>query len=438
MTRKNPLLKILLVFSLFAVSMQCRAIEIIIDKGVENPIPVAIVPFGWSQASSVAPIDITGVISNDLVRSARFAAMDVQDMPQHPHEFSEINFKDWRLLGMENLVIGRTILNAGGEYEVEFRLLDVYKGKQIAGFRIPSSRENLRRTAHEISDIIYEKLIGIRGAFATRIVYITVNKNPDGSKTHSLIIADADGHNPQVLLESKEPILSPSWSPDGRKLAYVSFEGKNSAIYIQDIFTGQRQRVAANPGINSAPAWSPDGSQLALTLSKDGNPEIYIMHINSKVLRRITNNAAIDTEPDWSSDGKTIAFTSDRGGSPQIYTVNIDGDQPRRISFTGNYNAAPVYSPDNKKLAVVHGDSGNYRIGLLDPGTGRVEPLTSSRMDESPSFAPNGHMIIYTTTGARGTALAAISVDGSIHQRLALQDGEVREPVWGPFQDRQQ
>jgi len=435
---KKSILKFLLLFSgMLLVNMQSHAIEIIIDKGVENPIPVAIVPFGWSQASATAPVDVAGIISSDLTRSARFAAMEPQDMPQQPSDFGDVNFSDWRLLGMENLVIGRLNLNADGQYDMEFRLLDVYKGKQIAGFRIPSSKENLRRTAHEISDIIYEKLIGIRGAFATRIVYVTVNKNPDGSKTHSLIIADADGYNPQVLLESNEPLLSPSWSPDGRKLAYVSFEGKSSAIYIQDILSGQRQLVAANPGINSAPAWSPDGSQLALTLSRDGNPEIYILHISSKVLRRITNNAAIDTEPTWSSDGKTIAFTSDRGGSPQIYTMKIDGGQPRRISFTGNYNAAPEFSPDNKQLAVVHGDSGTYRIGLLDPATGDVVPLTDSRMDESPSFAPNGHMIIYTTTGARGTALAAISVDGSVHQRLALQDGEVREPVWGPFLTRQ-
>lgn len=427
---------IFLFCSLQLAGFNVSALEIVIDKGVENPIPVAIVPFGWSQASAVAPIDIADIISGDLTRSARFASMDVQDMPQRPDEFSAVNFKDWRLLGMENLVIGRLNLNDNGEYDVEFRLLDVYKGKQIAGFRIPSSKDNLRRTAHEISDIIYEKLIGIRGAFATRIVYITVNTNSAGGKTHSLIIADADGYNPQVLLESKEPILSPAWSPDGRKLAYVSFEKKRSSIYIQDILSGQRQLVASNPGINSAPAWSPDGSQLALTLSRDGNPEIYILHIGSGVLRRITNNAAIDTEPTWTSDGKSLAFTSDRGGSPQIYSIDIAAGQPKRLSFSGNYNAAPEYSPDNKLLAVVHGDKGTYRIGLLNPDTGKVDILTDSRMDESPSFAPNGHMIIYTTTGARGTALAAISVDGSVHQRLALQDGEVREPVWGPFLKR--
>lgn len=417
-------------------AFNAHAIEIIIDKGVEKPIPVAIVSFGWSQASTLPPMDIAEVVAGDLTRSGRFATMDEQDMPQRPSDFSSVNFRDWRLLGMENLVVGNLSLNDRGEYDVEFRLIDVYKEKQIAGFRIPSTELQLRRTAHEISDIIYEKLIGVRGAFATRIVYITVTQNPDGSKKHSLQIADADGHNPQILLESNEPIMSPDWSPDGKKITYVSFEGKNSAIYIQDILTGSRERIASNPGINSAPAWSPDGSRMALTLSKDGNPEIYIFHIASKQLHRLTHNAAIDTEPTWSPDGRIIAFTSDRGGSPQIYEVAAGGGDARRVSFTGRYNAGPTFSPDGKTIAVIYGESNVYRIGLLDRASGQVMVLTDSRMDESPSFAPNGHMIIYTTTGARGTALAAISVDGSVHQRLALQDGEVREPVWGPFTNR--
>ena len=434
---RKKIYSLLLVITGALTWFNVHAIEIIIDKGVEKPIPVAIVPFGWSQASALPPMDIAGVIANDLTRSGRFSTMDEKDMPQQPSDFSSVNFKDWRLLGMENLVVGNLHLNNKGEYDVEFRLIDVYKEKQIAGFRIPSSELLLRRTAHEISDIIYEKLIGIRGAFATRIVYVTVNKNKDGTRKFSLQISDADGYNPQILLESKEPLLSPSWSPDGKKLAYVSFEGKNSAIYIQDILTGARERIASNPGINSAPDWSPDGSRLALTLSKDGNPEIYVFHIASKLLRRITSNAAIDTEPAWSNDGRTIAFTSDRGGSPQIYEVAAEGSgDAKRVSFVGRYNAGPVFSPDDKSIAVIHGEGGVYRIGLLNRANGQVSVLTDSRMDESPSFAPNGHMIIYTTTGARGTALAAISVDGNVHQRLALQDGEVREPSWGPFTGR--
>jgi len=341
------------------------------------------------------------------------------------------------LLGMENLVIGQLRETSTGDYEVEFRLIDVYKEKQIAGFKLPSTKAQLRTTAHEISDIIYEKLIGVRGAFATRIAYITVNKQRDGKKVYTLQIADADGHSPQILLESPEPLLSPSWSPDGKKLAYVSFESKNSAIFVQDIKTGKRDKVAANKGINSAPAWSPDGSRLAMTLSKDGNTEIYIMHLASKSLQRITRNKAIDTEPNWSSDGKKLAFTSDRGGSAQIYEINVFGDgKAKRLTFDGTYNARPRYSSDGNFLTMVTGEKGVYRIAILDLRSGYFDILTRARLDESPSFAPNDHMIIYTTTGARGTALAAVSADGQVHQRLVLQDGEVREPAWGPFLPR--
>ncbi len=421
--------------ALFILS-NVHALDITIEQGIENPIPVAIVPFGWSQAANL-PEDVSEIISGDLERSARFKAMDFEDLPQHPSEFKDVNFKDWRLLGMENLVIGQMIQTSTGDYEVEFRLIDVYKEKQIAGFRLPSTKTQLRTTAHEISDIIYEKLIGVRGAFATRIAYITVNKKRDGKKTYTLQIADADGYGPQVLLESPEPLLSPSWSPNGKKLAYVSFEGKNSAIFVQDIKTGKRDKVAATRGINSAPAWSPDGSRLAMTLSKDGNTEIYIMHLASKSLQRITRNKAIDTEPNWSGDGKKLAFTSDRGGSPQIYEVNVLGDgKAKRLTFEGTYNARPRYSSDGKLLTMVTGTKGVYRIAILDLRNDYFDILTRARLDESPSFAPNDHMIIYTTSGTRGTALAAVSADGQVHQRLELQDGEVREPAWGPFLPR--
>ena len=433
---KSRITRIIIFSCALFILNNAHALDITIEQGIENPIPVAIVPFGWSQAANL-PEDLSEIISGDLERSARFKAMDFKDLPQLPSEFQNVNFKDWRLLGMENLVIGQLIQTSTGDYEVEFRLIDVYKEKQIAGFRLPSTKAQLRTTAHEISDIIYEKLIGVRGAFATRIAYITVNKQGDGKKTYTLQISDADGHSPQILLESPEPLLSPSWSPDGKKLAYVSFEGKNSAIFVQDIKTGKRDKVAANRGINSAPAWSPDGSRLAMTLSKDGNTEIYIMQLASRSLQRITRNKAIDTEPNWSSDGKKLAFTSDRGGSPQIYEVNVLGDgKAKRLTFEGTYNARPRYSSDGKLLAMVTGTKGVYRIAVLDLRSDYFDILTRARLDESPSFAPNDHMIIYTTTGARGTALAAVSADGQVHQRLELQDGEVREPAWGPFLPR--
>ena len=264
---------------LFSISFNAYAVlDIKITQGIEQSLPIAIVPFGWSQASSVAPIDITSIISNDLTRSGRFDVMDEQDLPQRPTQFETINFNDWRKLGMENILIGNLTLTDTGDYDVSFRLVDIYRGKQIAGFRIPAKPNALRRVAHQISDIIFEKLTGIPGAFDTRVAYITVKKNKD-SKIHTLEVADADGYNAQILLESKEPLLSPSWSPDGKKIAYVSFEGKNSAIFIQDVSSGKRERIAAYNGINSAPSWSPDGSRLAMTLSKDGNTEIYIMNL---------------------------------------------------------------------------------------------------------------------------------------------------------------
>ena len=418
---------------LVSLSAQAEPLNIVIDRGVENSIPVAIIPFSWDGPSGTQPISLDAVIGSDLARSGRFTPMQVRDMPQQPVTFQAINFRDWRLLGMENIVIGTLKTKQDDNYEVEFRLVDIYQRKQIAGYRIPTMRAQLRRTAHRISDIIFEKLTGIPGAFNTRIAYITVKELANGRKQHSLQIADADGFRPQVLLESSEPLMSPSWSPDGKKLAYVSFEEKNSSVYIQDIITGDRQQIASHPGINSAPAWSPDGARLALTLSKDGNPEIYIVHLSSAALQRITQNRAIDTEPSWSPDGNKLVFTSDRGGTPQIYEVSARGGKAKRLSFGGSYFARPSYSPGGKSIIMVHGKDRRYRIAMLDLENHYLDILTENRLDESPSFSPNGSMILYTTTRGKGTELAAVSSDGRVHQRLALPDGEVREPDWGPL-----
>ncbi len=431
----NVVKKLVLVF-LMGISICIQAdeeLEIVIDKGIENSLPIAVLPFGWSQAENMPPIDLMSIIANDLARSGRFTPMSEADMPQKPIKMQDVNFKDWRLLGMENLVLGNIKQNTFGDYDIEFRLIDVYKGTQITGFHIPASRAQLRRTAHQISDIIFEKLTGIRGAFNTRIAYVTVKGIKEKKRLYSLQIADADGYNPQVLLESNEPLMSPAWSPDGKKLAYVSFENRSSAIYVQDILSGQRRRVASSPGINSAPAWSPDGSRLALTLSKTGNPEIFILHLSSDKLQQITRNRAIDTEPSWSPDGNKLAFSSDRGGGPQIYEASLASKQVKRLTFNGPYNARPRYAPDGKHLVMIHGEKKRYRIAILDLNNGFLNVLTESRLDESPSFSPNGSMIIYATTVYRGTELAAVAADGSVHQRLALQDGEVREPAWGPF-----
>lgn len=412
------------------------AIEITIEQGMENPIPVAVVPFAWS-GETAAPVELAAIIGGDLERSGRFETVAARDLPQRPSQYRDINFRDWRLLGMENLVIGAVTPRGDGYYEVEFRLVDVYREKQLIGFRLTSSAARLRATAHEISDRIYEKLIGVRGAFATRIAYITVNERGTGGKRYALHIADADGHQPRILVESSDPLLSPSWSPDGARLAYVSFEHGKSVIFVQDIRSGGREQIAAHAGINSAPAWSPDGKRLAMTLSKDGDPEIYVMELDSGTLRRLTDNKGIDTEPAWSPDGRQLAFTSDRGGNPQIYQIPADGGKIRRLTFEGVYNARPSYSSDGRLLLMVTASDGAYRIGVLDLESGRLNTLTNNALDESPSFAPNDHMIIYATSSAEGAALAAVSTDGKVRQRLLLQQGEVREPAWGPFLPRQ-
>jgi TolB protein len=359
--------------------------------------------------------------------------MPAADMPSQPHEFSEINFDEWRGLGREYLVVGNVTAAPTGGYQVEFRLIDVYRGNQLLGFRIPTPSRDLRLTAHQISDLIYEKILGMKGAFATRIAYITVKSDAQGNRIYELQIADADGYNPHTLVSAKQPLMSPAWSPDGKRLAYVSFEQHNSAIYVQDIETGYREAVASGPGINSAPAWSPDGQKLAVTLSRDGDPEIYILHLLGRRLQRITHDPAIDTEPAWSPDGRTLVFTSDRGGKPQIYHISISGGEPKRLTHEGHYNARASFSSDGRSLTLVHGEGNSFRIAVLDLDTRQMRVLTDASLDESPSFAPNGSMIIYATVGGSGTELAATSVDGRVRQRLAFPGGEVREPSWGPL-----
>ncbi len=417
---------------LLSVSVSAEPLTIRITKGLESALPIAIVPFQAPVGEDVLPEGVANIIAANLEGSGRFKPMPVEDMPSSPHEFQDINFRDWRLLGMENLVIGTAKATPEG-YELEFRLIDVYKGTQLTGYKIPARSSDLRLAAHRISDIIYEKITGERGAFSTRIAYVTVQTLADGSKKHQLQVADADGHNAKTLLESPQSLMSPAWSPDGTQLAYVSFEGRSSAIYIQNLRTGKREKIAAFPGINSAPAWSPDGRYLAMTLSKDGNPEIYIMHMLGRRLQRMTTSPGIDTEPSWSPDGETLVYTSDRGGRPQIYKVDALGGRSKRVSFQGGYNARAQFSADGKSLIMVHGNESGYHIARLNLENGNVQVLTDGHLDESPSIAPNGSMVIYATTTGRGSELAAVSADGRVKKRLASQQGEVRAPSWGPI-----
>jgi TolB protein len=403
------------------------ALTIEITQGAQGALPIAVVPFGGS-----APEDIAAIVASDLKRSGRFAPLAQSSMLARPHAASEVDYRDWRALKQESLVVGQ-VSTSGGNYEIRFELLDVYKGTQIAGYRLTSSARDLRPTAHHIADLIYEALTGEKGAFGARIAYITGVRAADGKERVALQVADSDGFNPQTIFSSTDPVLSPAWAPDGQRIAYVSFRDKKPAIYIQHVYSGQVEKVADFPGINSAPAWSPDGRQLALALSKDGNPEIYVMDVGSRSLRRLTQDPGIDTEPAWSPDGRSIIFTSDRGGAPQIYRMSAGGGDAQRVTREGRYNARASYSPDGKYITMVTRDSGDFRIGVLEVATGDMRIVSEGNLDESPSFAPNGAMIIYAArAGGRGV-LYAVSVDGRTRQRLALDVGDVREPVWSPF-----
>jgi len=403
-----------------------------ITGGSEAALPIAVVPFG--SEGFAPPEDISEVIRNDLARSGRFAPLPKQDLISSPHEKGEINFKDWRLLRSEGLLIGKVSSTDGEMYQVQFQLFDVYKAQQLVGKRYQVPASGLRRLAHQIADQVYQSLTGEQGVFSTRLAFVTVLNNADGSKRYALQVSDSDGASPRTVLQSRQPILSPSWSPEGERLSYVSFENGRAEVFVQQMQSGQRRSVAAFKGLNSAPAWSPDGKKLAVTLSKTGNPEIYVLDIASNELIKVTHSSqSIDTEAVWTPDGRSLVFTSDRGGRPQIYKVPADGGRAKRLTFEGAYNASPDLSPDGHFLAMVHAERGKFYIAVQDLTSGAIQVLTESGSDESPSFAPNGRMILYATEQNGKGVLAAVSVDGRIHQRLGEAGIDVREPAWSPI-----
>jgi TolB protein len=409
-------------------------LRIEIRRGVERPIPMAIVPFSWEGTGPQAPVDVSGVVTADLAGSGRFDPIAERDVVSRPTQPEQVDFQDWQILDVDALVIGRITQDGPDRYTVIFQLFDILRGELLVGYRLTTAGAELRTTAHRISDMIYEALTGIPGVFSTRVAYVSEQRD-NGQQRFRLIVADADGENPQIVADSPDPVMSPSWSPDGRRLAYVSFEGNQSAIYIQTLRSGARDRVSAREGVNGAPAFSPDGRMLALTLSRDpGNLDIHVLDLATQVLIRLTRNAAIDTEPAWAADGQTIFFTSDRSGGPQIYRIAPEaGAEAQRVTFEGAYNARARVSPDGQQLAVVHRNGGNYRIAVVDPRTGLTQVLSNGALDESPSFAPNGALIIYATRDAGRGVLSSVSTDGRIQQRIGAVAGDVREPVWGPY-----
>ncbi len=428
-TIRSPLLGVL---ALLAAGNAAAVLQIEITQGIEGALPIAVVPFAW-EGTGAPPEDIARIVADDLQRSGQFSPVARNNLVAQPSEGSEVRFGNWKTTGVDHLVIGKLRAMGPGAYVVQFQLFDVFKEAQVVGYSFPASREQLRRVAHSISDLVYERITGIPGAFNTNIAYVSGTRNASGEQRYVLQISDADGYNPKTVLASDQPLMSPAWSPKGDRLAYVSFEKRQAAIYVQTVRTAEREKISAMRGINGAPVWSPDGGRLAMTLSHEGNPEIYVLTIRTRALARVTRSSAIDTEPAWLPDGSALVFTSDRSGSPQLYRKELAGGRARRLTFEGSYNASAAVSPDGQKIAMVHGDRGIYRIAVLDLPTGALRVITDGSLDESPSFAPNGSMIIYATQGQGRGELGAVSVDGRMKQRFSLADGDVREPVWSPF-----
>ena len=417
-----------------AAAQQARAaLEIEVTSGVRDPVPIAIVPFTPAPPAD-GGLDVAGVIQHDLEGSGRFRALPRERMPGRPTRADEVAVLAWKDTGSDYVVVGRVSALANDQLAVDFDLVNTLTAARLARERFVGAPSALRNAAHRVSDVVYQKILGVRGAFATRIAYVAVDGSPP-AQHYQLIVADADGANQHLVLESHFPLMSPAWSPDGQYLAYVSFETKHSGVYVQLVRTGERRQVSARAGVNGAPAWSPDGRKLALTLGGGaGNPDIYILDLNTQDLIRITDDPAIDTEPAWAPDGRSLYFTSDRAGSPQIYQIAAQpGAHPRRITFTGTYNARPRVSPDGTQLAMVALDNGAYRIAVQDLASGTVRVLSHGHLDESPSFAPNGATLIYSTRDGERGVLATVSTDGLTGLRLKAPEGEVREPAWGPF-----
>ena len=422
-----------------ACAAASHSLEIVIAEGWDSPTRIAVVPFGGpplrDRPGPVAPVEVADVVSFDLMRSGQFDALASERMLSHPTASDEVFFRDWKILDMDYLVIGRAWQEADGRISILYQLFDVNAEREIQSSRWTVRPMRIRDVAHRISDEVYEQVTGIRGAFSTKILYVLV-ENPGRDAVYRLIMTDVDGQRERTIYVSREPILSPSWAPDARRVAYVTFETGRSTIVVHDIESGERRRVAAYRGINGAPVFSPDGKRLAMSLSRDGNAEIYIKDLESEELQRVTRApSAIDTEPNWNGDGNSIIFTSDRGGQPQIYRKDLATSWVERLTFQGSYNARARLLPDGRHLVYVHRNEGVYHIAWQDLERDTMRILTKTALDESPSLAPNGTMMIYATQDRGKGILAVVSIDGRVKYALPSASGDVREPAWSPFVD---
>ena len=422
------LLKSFCLFLLFCAPACWAQLTIEITHGVDNPTRIAVVPFGGMPVSE----SIDEIVSADLMRSGLFEPLDKRNMLSFPSKPEDVYYRDWRLLGSEYVVVGNVRFRSD-QYEVTFSLMQVHSENKLFTSVVRAGRGKEREIAHFVSDKIYEKITGIRGAFSTKVVYVNAIPDPVSKLIYRLMLSDVDGANETLLLESKQPIMSPGWSPDGKEVIYVSFETGRPAIFRQHLATAKREQITNFQGLNGAPAWSPDGTQLALVLSKDGNPEIYTFDMASRQFTRLTRHFAIDTEPAWMPDGKSLIFTSDRGGSPQIYKLDVASERVQRLTFDGTYNARPRLAPDGRTLVMVHRSNDLFHIASQDLVTGDLRVLTRTSLDESPTVAPNGAMVMYATKQGNKGVLAAVSVDAGVKFLLPARLGDVREPAWSPF-----
>ena len=404
-----------------------------ITSGVDDPVPIAIAPFGWTGDQTLSE-DIGNIIGADLKRSGQFEPIPRSAMLSFPTEEKNVHYRDWKYINVEYLVIGNLESVEKG-FRVNYHLFDIQQQKILKSSSFIGARSNLRALAHRISDVVYEALTGVRGAFSTKVIYVSADKRVNPS-SYRLIKADADGYNAESILVSKDPIMSPSWSRDGKKVAYVSFENRGRpSIFVQDIISTRRHKIKSFKGINGSPAWSPDGKKLALVLSKDGNPEIYILDLTNGKIKRVTNHYAIDTEPSWTPDGKNIIFTSDRGGKPQIYMLELATNWVERVTFEGDYNARGRLTQDGRFLVLVSRQNKQFYIAVQDMQRGTMTRLTQSDLDESPSIAPNGSMVLYSTVSGGKDILAAVSIDGLVKYKMPATKGVVREAAWSPYLD---
>ncbi|GAC1038841.1 Tol-Pal system beta propeller repeat protein TolB [Pseudomonas sp. No.117] len=429
----NTLIRYILLGLVLVVGSAQAADPLVISSGSDRAIPIAVVPFGW-QGGQPLPEDLANIVSDDMRNSGVFSPIPRQNMLSQPSQASEVIFRDWKALGANYVLVGSVVPN-GGRLQIQYALFNVSTEQQVLTGNVGGSTDQLRDMAHFISDQAYEKLTGVKGAFSTRILYVTAERFSATNTRYTLQRADYDGARAVTLLQSREPILSPRFAPDGKRIAYVSFEQQRPRIFMQYIDTGRREQLTNFEGLNGAPAFSPDGNRLAFVLSKDGNPEIYVMDLGSRAIRRVTNDSAIDTEPFWGKDGQTIYFTSDRSGKPQIYKTSVSGGGAERVTFVGNYNANPKLSADEKTLVMVHRQEGftNFQIAAQDLQRGSVRVLSNTSLNDSPTVAPNGTMLIYATRQQDRGVLMLVSINGRVRIPIPTAQGDVREPSWSPY-----